>query len=159
MIRPVTRADAEAWRTLRTVLWPEATEGEHATEIERFFWLCRADAACLVAERSAGIVGFVELSIRNYAEGCDTDRVGYLEGWYVHPAWRRRGIGRALVAASEAWASTQGCQEFASDTTLDNTTSQDAHRALGFAEAARIVCYRKPLVVSPDAPPPLPSTS
>ena len=118
-------------------------------EIERFFWSPGDPTACLVAETEDGVVGFVELPIRHYAEGCETDRVGYLEGWYVTPAWRRRGVGRTLVAAGEAWARTHGCREFASDTQLDNTASQAAHHALGFTEAERIVCYCKPLLANP----------
>lgn len=146
MIRPVTRADAGAWQAMRQALWPETTDEEHATDITRYFWSGDDDAACLVADSPGGIIGFVELSIRPYAEGCVTERVGYLDGWYVAPAWRRRGVGRALVAASEAWARRQGCREFASDTPLDNITSQAAHQALGFVEAERITCYCKPLV-------------
>lgn len=118
-------------------------------EIERFFWSGESPAACLVAETEEGVIGFVELSIRGYAEGCDTDRIGYLEGWYVAPEWRRRGIGRALVLAAERWAQAQGCREFASDTPLENVASQAAHRALGFIEAERVVCYCKPLRVGP----------
>jgi aminoglycoside 6'-N-acetyltransferase I len=44
-------------------------------------------------------LGFAELSIRNVVDGCSTDRVAYLEGWYVVPTTRRQGIGRALVQA------------------------------------------------------------
>lgn len=45
-------------------------------------------------------MGFVEASLRPYAEGCDTRPVGYLEGGYVAPEWRGQGIGRALVEAA-----------------------------------------------------------
>ena len=100
----------------------------------------------LIAEAAGGeAVGFAELSIRPYAEGCRTDRVAFLEGWYVVPAARRRGVGRELVAAAEEWARSQGCTEFASDAELDNETSAAAHRALGFAEVARLRCFRKEL--------------
>jgi len=153
-IRPARRHDAEAWCALRHALWPEGTEEEHAVDIERFFWDADDEVACLLAESASGIIGFVELSIRAYAEGCETTRVGYLEGWYVAPAWRRKGVGRALVTAGEAWAEASGCREFASDTEVDNHMSQHAHRALGFTEEERIVCYRK--VLAP-APPPVPA--
>ncbi|PYO48007.1 MAG: AAC(6')-I family aminoglycoside N-acetyltransferase, partial [Gemmatimonadetes bacterium] len=90
-------------------------------------------------------LGFAELSIRNYAEECVTDRVGYLEGWYVAPEARRRGIGRALVAAAEEWARQSGCIEFGSDALIDNQVSAAAHRALGFVETVQIRCFRKDL--------------
>jgi aminoglycoside 6'-N-acetyltransferase I len=71
--------------------------------------------------------------------------VAYLEGWYVVPGLRRQGVGRALVAAAEAWARAQGCTEFGSDAVLDNEPSAAAHRALGFEETAQIRCFKKVL--------------
>ena len=50
------------------------------------------------------------------APGCETDRIGYLEAWYVDPDWRNQGMGRALVEQAEAWARAEGCVEMASDT-------------------------------------------
>src|SRR5205085_454596 len=77
--------------------------------------------AVLVAEEgSRALIGFAELSIHNIAESCVSGRVAYLEGWWVDPAVRRRGVGRALVAAAEEWGRAQGCTEFASDTEVDN---------------------------------------
>jgi len=145
VIRPAIPADAESWGALRVALWPHGSAEDHAVDIARFFWSGDDTVGCLVAEAPQGIVGFAELSIRGYAEGCETERIGYLEGWYVAPAWQRAGIGRALVAAGEEWARTRSCREFASDTTLDNAVSQAAHAALGFREAERIVCYHKVL--------------
>ena len=94
---------------------------------------------------SATPLGFAELSIRAAVEGCTTDRVAYLEGWYVEPTHRRRGIGAALVRAAEAWAREEGCAEMGSDVELDNDTSIAAHARLGFKEAGRVVLVRKDL--------------
>ena len=95
-------------------------------------------AVLMAFDASGAPAGMAELSIRNYAEDCVTDRVGYLEGWYVEPHARRTGVGRALAAAAEAWARAQGCTEFASDALIDNDVSAAAHLALGFEETARI---------------------
>ncbi|HEX2863122.1 MAG TPA: GNAT family N-acetyltransferase, partial [Deinococcales bacterium] len=89
-------------------------------------------------------VGFLELSVRPYAEGCDGP-APFVEGWFVAEAERGRGVGRALVAAAEAWALERGFTDLASDTQLWNTASQAAHAALGFVEEERLVSYRKPL--------------
>ena len=86
-----------------------------------------------------------ELSIRPYAEGCRTDRVAFLEGWFVRPDARGRGVGRALVAASEEWARSQGCSEFASDAEVDNDASTAAHLALGFRDEGLVRCFSKKL--------------
>lgn len=61
-----------------------------------------------------------------------SSQVAYVEGWFVVPEIRRRGLGRALVSAAEEWGRVQGCTEFASDTLPDNRASAAAHLALGF---------------------------
>lgn len=148
-VRPAKPGDTADWLRMREALWPEGQSSEHASEIAQFFArTLRMPLEVLLAVDEAGTaVGFAELSIRNYAEDCVTDRVAYLEGWYVVPDGRRRGVGRALVLESEAWARSQGCTEFGSDALIDNETSAAAHRALGFEETVQIRCFRKLLVV------------
>ncbi len=145
-VRPATPQDAAAWLRMRDVLWPDET-GSHAQEIRRFFaGTLREPIAVLIAfDETAAAVGFAELNIRNYAEDCVTDRVAYLEGWYVDPHARRRGVGRALMQAAEDWGRAQGCTEFGSDALIDNDVSASAHKALGFEETAQIRCFRKNL--------------
>lgn len=145
-VRAVTPADTGAWERMREALWP-SDPGEHAREIEKFFTgaLHEPLAVLLAFDESGNALGFAELSIRNYAEGCATNRVAYLEGWHVEPHARRRGVGRALVQAAEDWGRAQGCSEFGSDAVIDNDVSAAAHRALGFDEVERIRCFRKDL--------------
>lgn len=146
-VRLLRPEDKDAWVRLRTALWPDVSAAEHDVEAERFLsGAAREPQAVLVAESPGhGLVGFAEISIRAYAEGCSTDRVGYLEGWFVAPAARRRGTGRALVRAAEEWARSQGCAEFASDAEADNDESARAHRALGFEDVGLVRCFRKDL--------------
>ena len=150
-VRPVRPSDAPRWAAMRHALWPDETLAAHAAEIAAFFAGTQAEPqGVLVAEASylgeaPEPVGFAELSLRAYAEGCETSPVGYLEGWYVVPAWRRRGVGRALMAGAEAWARAQGCRELASDTEAANETSAAAHRTLGFEDMGLIRCFLKKL--------------
>lgn len=151
-IRHVEPADAEQWLALRAELWPEEDRASHAAAVARFFAekprLGSMPEAVLVAIEAGPapvLVGFAELSRRAYAEGCDTSPVGFLEGWYVLSNRRRKGIGRALVTAGEAWARALGCREFASDALADNEGSAAAHQALGFQEVEVIRCFRKDL--------------
>lgn len=147
MIRAARPDDFERLLGLRRALWPETPDGDHARDLEAFFGgRAREPLEVLVAETAERrLVGFCELSIRAYAEGCQTDRVGYVEGWYVVPDARLQGVGRSLVAAGEGWARGQGCTEMASDAEADNHGSAAAHRALGFADAGLIRCFRKEL--------------
>lgn len=146
IIRTVETTDAAVWEAMRQQLW-QAEEGEHREEIARFFGGDRRDPAeALIALNEAGeALGFAEVSIRPYAEGCYSGRVAYLEGWFVEEAARRQGVGAALVKAAEDWGRAQGCTEFASDTDLENIVSAAAHLSLGFAVVERIVCFRKDL--------------
>lgn len=129
---------------MRLALWPEGDADDHRRGMAD--WLATPDALILVAPRAAGgLCGFAEVGLRPYAEGCESSPVAYLEGWYVDADVRRQGVGAALVRAAEAWARARGLTEFASDALLENETSHRAHRALGFGEVERVVCYRKSL--------------
>jgi aminoglycoside 6'-N-acetyltransferase I len=79
------------------------------------------------------------------AEGCNTSPIGYLEGWYVEPEQRGKGIGRALVRKAEAWAAASGCKEMASDAEFANKLGRAAHEKLGYEEVEVLAHYRKPL--------------
>jgi aminoglycoside 6'-N-acetyltransferase I len=150
-VRAARKDDAQVWRRMREALWPDDGQS-HAREIDEFFaGRLHMPLAVLLALNEGGtVLGFAELSIRPYAEDCVTDRVAYLEGWYVVPEARRQGIGRALVSAAEDWARGQGCTEFGSDALLDNDVSAAAHHALGFEETVQIRCFRK--VLEPRKP-------
>jgi aminoglycoside 6'-N-acetyltransferase I len=91
------------------------------------------------------LAGFLEASIRPHAEDCETENVGYLEGWFVDSPYRRLGIGRRMVEAAEQWARTKGCREMASDAEVNNAASQHAHANLGYTETSRLVHLRKEL--------------
>jgi len=140
-IRPLTPHEVEIYVPLRQALWPDANDPSEVMDQlarpERF--------QILVAEEGSQFIGWVEVALRDYAEGCQTSPVGYLEGWYVVPTHRQSGIGRKLVEAAEDWARAKGCTEMASDTETHNTPSQQAHLHLGYQEVERIVCFRKPL--------------
>jgi aminoglycoside 6'-N-acetyltransferase I len=146
-VRAAAPADAPAWETMRRDLWPDHGEGYHGQEIARFFaGETHEPLAALIAIDDAGApVGFAELSIRNIVDSCTTDRVAYLEGWYVVPRARGQGVGAALVRAAEAWGLAQGCTEFGSDVLIDNEASARAHLALGFEETSRVRNFRKAL--------------
>ena len=145
-VRLFRSVDLSEWRRMRNALWPDQTADDMAA------WLGRPDAAVLVADRVSGgsgvggeLCGFAEVGARSIAEGCTTSPVAYLEGWYVDPDVRRRGVGAALLQAVEDWARRAGYRELASDTELTNQVSQQVHERQGFTEVERAVHYRKAL--------------
>ncbi len=132
------------WVTLRAELWP----GESKLDLERHArdLLAKDAVAFLLRNETGAAVAMAEAAVRqDYVNGCSTSPVTFLEGIYVRPAWRRRGLARRLCAAVEAWGREHGCREFASDALIDNETSHRMHEALGFEERERVVCYCKPL--------------
>lgn len=146
-VRSARPEDTASWLRLRHALWPEGSEAEHGAEIERFFAgeLWNPLVALLAEDAEGQTLGLAELSIRPYAEGCRSNRVAYLEGWFVAPEARGCGVGRALIDAAEDWARSQGCRELASDTQPDDEVSVAAHRGVGFEEVGLVRCFRKDL--------------
>ena len=136
--------DQPGWLDFRVALWPDASADEHRgymavslAQPERFLQL-------MMYDEKHQPIGFIEGSIRSdYVNGTETSPVGFVEGVYVVPAMRRKGIARALFAAIGDWAQARGCRELASDALLENEASQRAHRALGFKETERVVYFSK----------------
>ena len=145
MIVPCTSIRQDGWLDLRQALWPHCPAAEHLAEMQSF--LDEPDRyAQFVAYEEGKPAGFVEAALRtDYVNGTDSSPVAFLEGIYVAPGFRRRGIGSALVAAVVAWARARDCSELASDALLENEVSHAMHRALGFEETERVVFFRKRL--------------
>lgn len=145
VIRPLEERDLAEWLRLRTSLWDQTAEDDHRTEMVDIIEHPDSQFVAVADTGNGRLAGFLEASIRNQVEDCDTENVGYLEGWFVDLDHRRRGIGAALVAAAEDWARDHGCTEMASDAEIGNTVSQQAHAQLGYTETSRLVHLRKEL--------------
>ena len=137
-------ADAREWARMRHLLWPTSTEQEHDAEITNHLKKQNPDAEVFVIDLGHDqLGGFLEVGIRSYAEGCNSDQVGYIEGWYVEPDLREQGLGGQLLSAAEEWAQQKGLTEMASDSLIDNEIGIQAHLALGYKEVEKMVCFRK----------------
>jgi aminoglycoside 6'-N-acetyltransferase I len=143
-IRGAGPEDTAEWLRMRRALWDDCPEDQQFREMEE---IRGSDIeTAFVAERpGGGLCGFVEVPVRPWAIGCQARPVGYVEGWYVDEDVRRRGVGRALIEAAEAWAGSKGCRQIASDAEIWNDVSHQAHGALGYEETARLVLYKKDL--------------
>ncbi len=144
VVRPLEDPDVPNWIALRAQLWPAETlseleiEGRHALAGE-------PPLIVLVAEEYDRLTGFIELGLRSYAEGCSSSPVPYVEGWFVVPERRQRGLGAALMRAAETWCKQAGYTEMGSDTQPINEVSRAAHAALGFEEVEQLVVFHKAL--------------
>lgn len=145
-IREATATDRNEWLRMRTELWPDAV-GEHQETVNSYFTgnANFVDHVLFCANDAGRLVGFVELRIRNYAEGSGHIEVPYVEGWYVDASSRRLGVGALLIQHAELWAQGLGYAEIASDAEIDNHDSIAAHLSLGFEEVDRSVSFLKKL--------------
>ncbi|HTP55621.1 MAG TPA: GNAT family N-acetyltransferase [Thermoplasmata archaeon] len=152
LIRLVRSSDRDLWLGLRAELWPDHPRAELEHEVDSFFrtgkvWSYGGQPGqfrvWLAESPDVGAVGFLEASLRPFADGCRTGPVGYLEGWFVRPERRRQGVGGALVRAAEEWARSLGCTQMASDAHLENAVSAASHQALGYEAVLRSVHFRK----------------
>jgi len=143
IVRSAKKIDIEHWSRMRNLLWPDSIE-TNKVEIERYFSNTSTQIReCFLIETDGKPVGFVEVNIRNYAEGSTSQRVPYVEGWYVDEAHRGKGLGKLLMEKVESWARENGYSEIASDAEIENRKSIAIHKRLGFMETDRIVCFLK----------------
>jgi GNAT superfamily N-acetyltransferase len=113
-------------------------------EVERRFAaiIRSTDHSLLVAEMEAQIVGLLHLYARPALEKPPETIVQAL---VVDRAFRGGGVGRALMAAAERWASERGYRSVALSS---NIAREEAHRfyaALGYRPVATSCLLRKEL--------------
>jgi len=142
-VRTMRASDRSAWADMRAALWPDSI-AVHAEEIDGI--LGSENSWGFIAETSDGShVGFAEVAIRNYANGCTTRPVAFLEGIWVRPESRRQGVGKRLIEDVERFLSAQGYRELGSDSEIENRVAHASHRAWGFVETERVVYFRRPI--------------
>ncbi len=145
-VRQLERGDAllSGYRSLRIQLWPDCA-GDCDREIEEILSAPDGWAVFVASLDGQKAVGFIEVRLREFAEGAYSSPVAFIEGWFVIVEQRRFGLGSALVKATENWAVSKGCQELGSDTQVNNFLSIQVHERLGFKEVERLVCFLKQL--------------
>jgi aminoglycoside 6'-N-acetyltransferase I len=141
-IEPLSADNIDPLTEMTLVLWPgcdfdeeSATWGACCGDVNQF---------CALARIGDAYAGFIHISIRNdYVEGSDTDTTAYLEGIFVRPEYRNRGVASLLLREGEQWVKSKGLHQLASDTEIGNLDGRHFHDRAGFSEVNRIVCYIK----------------
>jgi aminoglycoside 6'-N-acetyltransferase I len=148
IVRQMDVADRETWIRLRAALWPDEVLEVHGRDIDTF--LGGETGFGFIAEAEDGAaVGFAEITIRPFANGCDSRPVPFLEGIWVEPRFRCQRVGTRLVEHIEAFVTARGFNEIGSDALVENQISQTAHRSWGFSETERVVHFRKLIGAKP----------
>lgn len=137
MIVPVSKENEIAWAELCVALWPDNTidlmlhERTGNGYKNEFLYLIENEAVALLSLAKR----------HDYVEGTESSPVGYLEGIYVKPEFRNKGIAKELVEYSKKWSLENGCEELASDCEFSNEASRRFHNKIGFHKANTIICF------------------
>jgi ribosomal protein S18 acetylase RimI-like enzyme len=139
-IRPVTRAEAPAWRELRLEALknhPTAfmSSYEEAVKRDLNFFAERIPQAgggdvlfgVYVADALCGCAGFMR------EPGAKEMHKGFMWGVYLRPGLRGRGIGEALVGRLLEHARGQ-VSLLRCSVTMDNSGARELYRRMGFVE-------------------------
>lgn len=115
---------------------------------------CRQAAAAIGADDSIVLVatgpsgerlGFLHAHLE--ASVFSGDQVGYISTVVVAPHAERRGVGRRLIEAAEAWARSQGCELITLEVFGANNNARAVYDRLGYRE--QTVKLAKELQVRP----------
>jgi ribosomal protein S18 acetylase RimI-like enzyme len=87
-----------------------------------------------VAEEDGAVVGFVGVLARVVPEPDEAQAYAYVSDLVVLPAYRRRGIGRALLERAEAYARGEGARVLRVGVLAKNEAAAGLYRSLGFGD-------------------------
>jgi len=87
-----------------------------------------------VSEEDGAVVGFVGVLARVVPEPDEAQAYAYVSDLVVLPAYRRRGIGRALLERAEAYARGEGARVLRVGVLAKNEAAARLYRSLGFGD-------------------------
>src|SRR4028118_2294248 len=101
-IREVLPRDSDAWLGMRSTLWPHCTTERHVSEMRDYPERSLCDIHCPGDGRRAlricrGVAAFIRTGLHVASSRLPRGRLRLAR-------FRRRGVGRRLVAAVEHWA-------------------------------------------------------
>ena len=145
-VRPARPGDAASFLRLYRVVVAEEryirTEDLGTNERDarrRFRVRPNETSANLVAVRGDDVIGSLGISREDQPV---TRHVASL-GMMVSPAWRRRGVGSALMREAIAWAGRVGVEKLELSVYPGNTAAIGLYRSFGFEEEGRLRGHSK----------------
>lgn len=128
------------WSQMRRDLWDDCDDARNADDFQTYLKRKDSGEALVLLARDDGTpVGFIESELRrDFVMGATRRPIWYVEGIYVKPDYRRKNVGRELVAGLARWVKAD---ELASDCELGHDDSQLFHEAVGFKEAGRSIHF------------------
>jgi len=78
IIRQLRPVDSDDWLSMRMALWPDTSPKRHRKDMEMVMSKSNRYAVFVCEDSPSDLVGFAEVSLREWAEGCLSSPVGYL---------------------------------------------------------------------------------
>ncbi len=147
-VRQLQKGQGLLWRDLRLAALADSPDA-FATTYESQVGRSEAEWKRMLDERvadprSASFVAEIEGESAGMAF-CQLDttdrRVAHVYSFWVAPRFRRRGVGRALLASALVWIRTQGAQVAELSVNETSESAISLYAAAGFADTGR----REPL--------------
>lgn len=140
MIQKLTEKDLHCWAQMAADVY-DSSVAEMLKEYEAGVYSNQFQNEYMYWHNNE-IAGFISLTLRyDYVNGCETSPVGYVEGIYIKPTFRKMHIGAELIDFAKQWAKEKDATELASDCLIDNLDSLHFHEAVGFEEKERVICF------------------
>src|SRR4051812_41952655 len=97
----VTTDDLPDWLKMALALWSYESK-EDMESLFHHLYYSESDKMLIARSDSGVAAGFANISIRKeYVEGSNSSPVGYIEGIYVKPEFRKQGIARKFIEMAE----------------------------------------------------------
>jgi predicted N-acetyltransferase YhbS len=139
-IRAARASDAADVARLTTQLGYELNESDAADRLSRI--LVRDNQQFLVADLDGHAVGWVHVVLVEYVEA---EAFALIGGLVVDSAYRRSGVGRALMERAETWARERGCAIVRLSSTITRTAAHRFYERLGYTRIKTQHSFIKPL--------------
>lgn len=138
LVRRASLDDSAALAALSTELGYPTTAAQQRVRLAAL--LPRDDHAVFVAEADGGISGWLHVFLRPLVE---SDLAAEIGGLVVAERARRHGLGRALMAAAEQWATVHGAGRLAVRCNARREAGNRFYAALGFNTTKTQTVWRK----------------
>jgi ribosomal-protein-alanine N-acetyltransferase len=130
-LRPFIAADLRTLYEIDQACFPPGISYSHE-ELVKF--IAQPNSKTWVAVEHDRIIGFLVAERQ-------PRRVGHIITIDVLEAWRRRGVGKALMGAAEDWAGRQGLLKVYLETAEDNVTAQRFYESRGYRKVDVVEHY------------------
>jgi len=158
--REIRTSDAALLRDLHLRMYADAPDAFSETlaaarAMTARDWQARAErfaevpeTVAFVALQAGASIGFVAGFVGRWRDGAmrpDVRETVTMAKAWVDPQQRRKGVGRALASAVEAWARDNGADVLEVQVTENNAPAIEFYRKLAFTDTGR----REPLLSNP----------